>query len=334
MQLFKIIKFLLIFILLSVKSVHANPNVTIEEIFKTYESNVARFDLKYKGKSIEILATMKRVISLDESLNYKESSRKRWGYLSEFIFNQRKIICFTDDAESAAYSTPNEISYVTGYLADIDDKKMIITYCSARDPKNAATTFSISTAKEALEKAMQCDKYFEPSEIWEKLIEENYIVASMNDIYWLDDWGKEYEEYMQNEKKGIKNKRNYYDSDYPKEIKIIKNLEFYGLEIDYIYGFDIKRNPNQSTANAGPHTNITLLFKKNINLKTASTLLENKLNLIKRKDFYVNNNSLKNGLLMDIRKNEDNYNLKSIGSRVYLTCTFYKMLNKHEIKLY
>lgn len=327
----KSFKYLALFFILSTTIAHATPNVTIEEIFATHESNVARFDLKYKGKTIEIIGTARRIIGLDESLNYKESARKRWGYLTEFSVNQRKIICFSDDAKDAAYSTPNELAYVSGFLADIDNHKMVITYCTARNPRNSAASLSDLPAKNALEKLMLCDQYFEPAALWEKMIDENYIKSTIKDIYWDAARNKEMGEYFDNEKKDKKNDKGFYESDYPKRIKILKKLEFYGLEVDYIYGFDIERNSSYDGA-ARTFTNFTLIFNKNVNLEKSTKQLLNRLSLKKGNEesyFGANNYSLANDNILRLAVDQD----KILGNRVTLDCVFV-WFSKSDLKTY
>lgn len=213
MQLFKIIKFFLISLLFSPAFVHAQHKISINKIFNTYQSNVAKFDEKYKGKSVEIVAIFNRIIGLNESLNYKEASRKRWGYLSEFSMNSKKIICFSENSSDASYSEPNKIAYVQGNLSDIDDGKMIITNCYVGDPKYATINSNIS-AQELIENAMVCDekyKRFSPEYIIKKLIEMKYIDPK-NSVMG-DEWQ---------------------DISY----KLIKPLYVYGLQVKEIAAYD------------------------------------------------------------------------------------------------
>ncbi len=308
------IKILIFKFLFLAITAHAIPNVTVEEIYKTHKLNVAKFDLKYKGKTIEIIAKMKRVVSIDEDLNYKQSSRKRWGYLAEFSFDSKKILCFSDDPKNLAYSTPNEISLITGFLSDIDDENMIITYCKATDPKFATIDFDFDNSLQALEKAMECNSDFEQSEIWRKLLEESYIEGEMNDIYWLDDGA---------------------DKSFR---KLKKKLLFFGLEVEYVSGFDVRRVPNQSHATAGPHPTITLFFKSP-NLESVAQTLIKKLNLRKYKNFYSSNSKIElpvgNALvLQSMEVLGAGIENKQRRQTVTLSCTFHRRYQKHELKTY
>jgi len=205
----KISKFFLISLLFSTAFVHAQHKISINKIFNTHQSNVAKFDEKYKGKSVEIVAIFNRIIGLNESLNYKEASRKRWGYLSEFSMNSKKIICFSENSSDASYSEPNKMAYIRGNLSDIDDGKIIITNCYVGDPKYATINSNIS-AEKLLSQAMRCDEDFSPEYIIKKLLDERLIdpiplnASSEGEEYYL----------------------------------VIKPLKFYDFQIKYIIAYD------------------------------------------------------------------------------------------------